>query len=205
MRDRYGDEVTKDDIFFFIYGLLHSNEYRERYEGELRQMLPRVPCVPKPSFLQFVQAGEELFRLHADYEEVDLYPVEIVGGEQPPMSDLAQYYRVQKMRFPTGMKAADAPSSLIVNSQITVRGIPEVAYRYQLGSRSAIEWVIQQHQVTRDSKSGIVNDPNRWGVEHGNSRYILDLLQKVITVSVRTVEITESLPSISAERSGSNS
>lgn len=85
-----------------------------------------------------------------------------------------------------------------MNGSITVKGIPGAAYRYQLGSRSAIEWIIRQYQVTTDKASGIVNDPNQWGIEHGNPRYILDLLQRVVTVSVRTVEITENLPSISA-------
>lgn len=100
------------------------------------------------------------------------------------------------MRFPSGQKAADAPASLVVNGSITVTGIPEAAYRYQLGSRSAIEWIIRQYQVTTDKASGIVNDPNQWGLEQGNPRYILDLLQKVVTVSLRTVEITAALPSI---------
>ncbi|SMY01601.1 DEAD/DEAH box helicase [Brevibacterium antiquum] len=202
MQDRYGEEVTKDDIFCFLYGLLHSTEYRSRYEGELKQMLPRVPFVPESSFQLFTLGGRELFHLHADYEDVELYPLDVVGGEQPPMSAIEEYYRVQKMRFPTGKKAVDAPDTLIVNPQITVRGIPEEAYRYQLGSRSAIEWIMRQYQVTTDKASGIVNDPNQWGIEHGNPRYILDLLQKVITVSVRTVEITESLPSISADGYG---
>ena len=76
------------------------------------------------------------------------------------------------------------------------RGDSEEAYRYQLGSRSAIEWIIRQYQVTTDKASGIINDPNQWGVEHGKPRYILDLLQKVITISVRTVEITEALPGL---------
>lgn len=200
LQGRYGNQVTKDDVFFFLYGLLHSPEYRERYAGELKQMLPRVPHVPAKSFQPFVEAGRELFHLHADYEEADPYPLEIVGGEQADLLQTpdseADYYRVQKMRFPTGKKAADAPDSLILNPYITVRGIPETAYRYQLGSRSAIEWIIRQYQVTTDKASGIVNDPNQWGIEHGNPRYILDLLQKVITVSVRTVEITERLPSI---------
>ncbi|MBU8578056.1 DEAD/DEAH box helicase [Brevibacterium luteolum] len=200
LQGRYGNQVTKDDVFFFLYGLLHSPEYRERYAGELKQMLPRVPHVPAKSFQPFVEAGRELFHLHADYEEADPYPLEIVGGEQADLLQTpdseADYYRVQKMRFPTGKKAADAPDSLILNPYITVRGIPETAYRFQLGSRSAIEWIMRQYQVTTDKASGIVNDPNQWGIEHGNPRYILDLLQKVITVSVRTVEISERLPSI---------
>ena len=157
-------------------------------------MLPRVPHVPAGSFQPFVVAGRELFHLHADYEEAEPYPLEIVGGGQADLLQTpdseADYYRVQKMRFPTGKKAADAPDTLILNSQITVRGIPEEAYRYQLGSRSAIEWIIRRYQVTTDKASGIVNDPYMWELEHGNPRYILDLLQKVVTVSVKTVEIT---------------
>src|SRR5699024_4635906 len=107
------------------------------------------------------------------------------------------YYRVQKMRFPAGKKVADAPDSLVMNPFLTLTGIPESAYLYQLGSRSAIEWIIRQYQVSTDKASGIINDPNQWGIEHGNPRYILDLLQKVVTVSVRTVEITEALPALS--------
>lgn len=203
LQERYGNHVTKDDIFFFLYGLLHSPEYRERYAGELKQMLPRIPHVPAESFHAFVEAGRELFHLHADYEEADPYPLEIIGGEQAdllqPTGSDADYYRVQKMRFPTGKKATDAPDTLILNPNLTVSGIPEEAYRYHLGSRSAIEWIIRQYQVTTDKASGIVNDPNQWGIEHGNPRYILELLQKVVFVSVRTVEIIESLPPLTAE------
>lgn len=203
--DRHGSKITKDDVFYFVYGILHSPEYRELYEGELKQMLPRIPNVSSSAFDTFASAGRELFHLHADYEDVEPYPLEIAGSVQPPMYDQEPYYRVQKMRFPTGKKAVDAPDSIIVNENITVLGIPEEAYRYQLGSRSAIEWIMRQYQVTMDKASGIVNDPNQWGIEHGNPHYILDLLQKVITVSVRTVEITESLPSIGADGSGLNS
>ncbi|GAB2540973.1 DEAD/DEAH box helicase [Brachybacterium huguangmaarense] len=196
MVERYGSAVTKDDMFFFVYGLLHSPEYRERYAGELKQMLPRIPNVPGPAFHALTSTGQELFHLHADYEGADPYPLQVVGGEQPPMGGEEDYYRVQKMRFPAGRKAADTPDTLILNAHLTMSGIPEKAYRYQLGSRSAIEWVMRQYQVTTDKASGIVNDPNQWGLEHDNSRYILDLLQKVVTVSVRTVEITENLPSL---------
>ncbi|MEV0868530.1 type ISP restriction/modification enzyme [Brachybacterium paraconglomeratum] len=196
LRGRYSREVTKDDVFFFLYGLLHSPEYRKRYAGELQQMLPRVPHVSKEAFVALTSAGRELFGLHADYEDADLYPLQVVGGEQPPMGAEAEYYRIEKIRFPSGKKAADAPDTLILNANLTVTCIPEEAYRYQLGSRSAIEWIMRQYQVTTDKASGIVNDPNQWGIEHGNPRYILDLLQKVITVSVRTVEITENLPGL---------
>ncbi|MEE1651070.1 type ISP restriction/modification enzyme [Brachybacterium sp. J144] len=203
MQERYGSKVSKDDIFFCIYGLLHSPEYRERYAGELKQMLPRVPNVPAESFGAFTSAGRELFGLHADYVDAELYPLTVKGGEQPPMGGEADYYRVEKIRFPSGRKAADAPDALVLNPNLTVTGIPEEAYRYQLGSRSAIEWVMRQYQVSTDKASGIVNDPNQWGLEHGNPRYILDLLQKVVTVSVRTVEITENLPALDSEGTAS--
>lgn len=203
MRERYGSKVSKGDVFFFLYGLLHSPEYRERYAGELKQMLPRVPNVPAESFGAFTSAGRELFALHADYEEAELYPLTVKGGEQPPIGGESEYYRVEKIRFPSGRKATDAPDTLVLNSNLTVIGIPEEAYRYQLGSRSAIEWVMRQYQVTTDKASGIVNDPNQWGLEHGNPRYILDLLQKVVTVSVRTVEIAESLPTLDSEGTAS--
>lgn len=196
MRGLYGPEVTKDQIFYGIYGLLHSPEYREKYATELKQMLPRIPDLAPSAFFHFAQAGKELFELHADYEDAELYPLEIAGGEQPAMFGDESYYRVQKMRFPKGQKAADEPTELIVNEHITLRGLPPEIYRYQLGSRSALEWIIRQYQVTTDKASGIVNDPNLWGIEHGNPRYVIDLIQKVATVSVRTQEIVAGLPGV---------
>ncbi|QNN83540.1 hypothetical protein H3H54_08655 [Brachybacterium sp. Z12] len=162
-----------------------------------------MPNVPAESFGVFTSAGRELFALHADYEDAEPYPLTVKDGEQPPMGGEEEYYRVEKIRFPAGKRAADAPDTLILNPNLTVTGIPEKAYRYQLGSRSAIEWIIRQYQVTTDKASGIVNDPNRWGLEHGNPRYILDLIQKVVTVSVRTVEITEGLPALGSEGTAS--
>src|SRR5699024_2750927 len=131
MRESYGSEVTKHDLFFFLYGPLHSPEYRERYAGELKQMLPRVPEVPVAAFRAFTSAGRELFGLHADYEDAEPYPLEVVGGEQPPMGGEEDYYRVQKMRFLSGFKAADTPESLVMNANLTVTGLQEAAYRYQ--------------------------------------------------------------------------
>lgn len=197
MRDLYGSSVTKDDVFFFVYGLLHAPEYQQRYAGELKQMLPRIPQVGRDVFHALTDAGRDLATLHMDYEAVDPYPLRIDGGDQLPLGDEASIYRVEKMRFPSGQKAANCPSRIVLNPNIAVEGIPEKAYRYQLGSRSAIEWIMRQYQVSTDKASGIVNDPNKWGTEQGNPRYILDLLEKVVTVAVKTTEITESLPPLS--------
>jgi predicted helicase len=87
-------------------------------------------------------------------------------------------------------------STIIYNDLITLSGIPAEAHEYMLGSRSAIEWILERYQIKTDKASGIVNDPNDWGLEHGNPRYILDLLRSIVTVSVRTVEIVSSLPSL---------
>ncbi|GAA1133863.1 DEAD/DEAH box helicase [Citricoccus alkalitolerans] len=199
MRSLYGPAVTKDDVFYFVYGLLHAPEYRQRYKGELKQMLPRIPNVSDSAFHALTAAGRELASLHMDYEDVEQFPLRAEGGDQLSFGDEDSIYHVDKMRFPTGHKAADTPSRIILNPNITVDGIPEAAYRYQLGSRSAIEWVMRQYQVSTDKASGIVNDPNQWGTEHGNPRFVLDLLEKVVAVSVRTTEIMESLPPLSSE------
>lgn len=131
-----------------------------------------------------------------DDEDVEPYSLDVIGGKQPPMDGEEDYYRVTKMRFPAGKKAADRPDSLVINPHITMTGIPEEAYSYQLGSRPAIKWIFRQYQATTDKASGITNDPNQWGIEHGKPRYTLDLLQKVVTVSVGTADITGTLPSL---------
>ena len=79
---------------------------------------------------------------------------------------------------------------------IVVSGIPNDAYRYMLGSRSAIEWIIDRYQVKTDKASGIVNDPNDWAAEAGDPRYILDLLKRIVTVSLETMKIVDALPDL---------
>lgn len=186
-RTLYGSDVAKDDVFFFVYGLLHSREYRERFAAELKKMLPRIPELQDPAdFLAFSTAGQELAHLHRDYEEIDKYPLAITC---PADADL----RVTKMRY-GGKAGAWDKSTVIVNEQITVTGIPPEAQEYMLGSRSALDWVIERYQVKTDKASGIVNDPNNWGTEHDEPEYILDLLRRVTTVSVETVQSVKGLP-----------
>ena len=80
-------------------------------------------------------------------------------------------------------------TAIVCNAHITLRGIPLQAHEYRLGSRSALDWLIDRYQVKTDGKSGITNDPNDWATEHGQPRYIIDLVKRVTAVSVRTVEI----------------
>ena len=161
----YGDAITKDDIFFYVYGLLHSPEYRETYAADLKKMLPRIPLVEDP--WPFVEAGRKLSDLHLGYESVTPYPLDGLDAEPLPGEDPYDFYRVQKMAFakvrdPETKKLVADRSTMKYNSAITLSGIPEEAYRYQLGSRSAVEWILDRYQVKTDKASGIVNDPNDW-------------------------------------------
>ncbi|WP_284304484.1 type ISP restriction/modification enzyme [Mobilicoccus caccae] len=195
-RAAYGDRVTKDDIFDYCYGLLHSQDYREMYAADLKKMLPRIPLVIDP--WPYVKAGRELAKLHLDYETVEPYPLE--GLDVQPSGAVAwEFYRVEKMAFakqrdPETKKLVADKSTIKYNGRITVSGIPEDAYRYMLGSRSAVEWIMDRYQVKTDKASGIVNDPNDWSREVGDPRYILDLLARIVTVSVETMKIVDALP-----------
>lgn len=188
-RALYGPEVTADDVFYAIYGMLHSPDYREQFASDLKKTLPRIPELADPAdFAVFAAAGRELSALHLGYETVEPFPAEIRG-------DVPADLRVTKMRF-GGKAGAWDRSTIRVTDTLTVSGIPDEAHEYMLGSRSAIEWILERYQIKTDPKSGIVNDPNRWSVEHNDPRYILDLLLRVITVSVETVRIVKTLPAL---------
>ena len=201
-RQAYGSQVTKDDIFYYVYGLLHSPDYRTTFAADLKKMLPRIPMVPDvEDFTAFVNAGRELAELHIGYEQVEPYPLNITELPGPGVTGKAlfDYYRVEKMRFAGAGKTKDR-SAVVYNPRITVSGIPDEAYEYLLGSRSAIEWILERYQIKTDKASGIVNDPNDWSRETNQPRYILDLLARIVTVSVKTVRIVKSLPTIDFEQ-----
>ena len=183
----YGAQVTKEDIFYYVYGLLHSTDYRERYSADLKKKMPGIPMVT--DFEAFSHAGRDLATLHLGYETTVPWPLDEVASSA---AGEPVRYGVQKMRF--GKRGAVEDKTCIVyNSHITLTGIPEDAYRYQVNGKSAIEWIMDRYQVRIDSKSGIVNDPNDWATEHSDPRYILDLLKRVVTVSIETMKIVDSL------------
>lgn len=201
----YG-EITKDDIFFYVYGLLHSPEYRETYAADLKKMLPRIPLVADAQ--PFVDAGRALSELHLGYESVTPYPLAGLDAaplEGPDSEAAYDFYRVQKMAFakvrdPETKKLVADRTTVKYNAHIELSGIPEEAYRYQLGSRSAIEWILDRYQVKTDKASGIVNDPNDWSREVSDPRYIIDLLARIVTVSLETMAIVDALPALAIRK-----
>lgn len=186
-RELYGADVTADDVFFAVYGLLHSDDYRREFDADLKKMLPRIPELTDPAdFRSFADAGRALSELHIGYESAPLYPVELSG---PVPAGL----RVAKMRY--GGKAGSWDRTVIhVAPGLTISGIPAEAHNYKLGSRSALDWILERYQVKTDKASGIVNDPNDWGAEHGNPAYIVELIQRIVSVSVESVRAVRSLP-----------
>jgi predicted helicase len=189
-RAKFGPQVTKDEIFFYVYGVLHSEQYRTTFAADLKRMLPRIPLAAATSdFEAFVEAGGKLADLHVNYETVEPYPL----AEQTPfVTDPWQTYRVEKMRWAD----KNTKKAIIFNSHITLGDIPAEANRYMLGSRSALEWLIDRYQVKTDKDSGIVNDPNDWCREHGDPRYIVNLVKRVTRVSIDTIRIVDSLPEL---------
>ncbi len=191
--------LTKEDIFYYVYGLLHSPNYRARFADDLRKSLPRIPIIEDvKDFMAFSKAGRDLAELHLNYEDVNPYPdVEIKGLEKAPTDEKAyDYFRiVDKMRF----KSKDDKTAITLNANIEVSNIPEKAYEYVVNGKSAIEWIVERYCVSQDKKSGIVNDCNVWAREHEKPRYVLDLLLSVINVSVKTVDIVNALPRLNFE------
>jgi len=196
-RKRYGEDVTKEDIFYYVYGLLHSFEYRERYRNDLKKMLPRIPFVSSvEDFWAFSNAGRKLADLHLNYETIEPWPLkEEINGDP---NDLVTY-RVSRMRFKKTQDRKDDKTTIVYNESITLGGIPLEAYEYIVNGKSAIEWVMERYKVSRDRKSGIINDPNKWLEEQGNPRYIVDLIKRLVRVSIETMKIVEGLPSLNID------
>lgn len=191
---QYGKNVGKEDIFYYVYGFLHSPEYKEVFTNDLKKMLPRLPLVEDVrDFWAFSKAGRKLADLHINYESVEPHPTtRVVLPEIQYQMDAYEFYSVEKMRFPK----KDQKDTILYNSRIRVENIPAKAYEYVVNGKSAIEWIMERYQVTVHKESGIKNNPNDWSREVEKPSYILDLLLSVINVSVQTVDIVAGLPKV---------
>jgi predicted helicase len=179
-RMHYDDnKISKWDVFHYIYALLHHPSYREKYAANLKRELPRIPFAP--DFQKFAEAGAKLAKLHVNYEKQPEYPLQRLESQDAPLN-----WRVEKM------KLSRDKTQLVYNDFLTLGGIPPAVFDYRLGNRSALDWIVDQYQVSTDKRSGIVNDPNR----PMDPEYIVRLIGQVITVSLETMKIVKSLPSL---------
>jgi predicted helicase len=186
-RSKYGQKVTKDQIFYYVYGLLHSKDYRETFSADLKKLLPRIPLVESADdFEAFYKAGKDLAKLHLNYETVAPYSKAKVTGLEKGN------FLVDKIRY----VAKEDKSTIQFNSFIRISNIPLTAFDYVINGRSPIDWIIERYQVSVDKDSGLKNDPNDWAKEQKEPRYILDLLLRVITVSLETMKIVNGLPKL---------
>lgn len=183
-------KIEKEDIFYYVYGLLHSVEYRELFSDNLGKELPRIPSVKTAAdFWAFSKAGRDLAHWHLNYETVEPYPLTIDAKGVQTDAD----YRVEKMKF---AKKGDK-STVIYNGKITLRDIPAEAWNYVVNGKAALDWVMERQSVKTDKASGIVNDANDWAIETmDNPKYPLELFQRVVTVSLETQKIVAALPKL---------
>lgn len=200
-QDAYLESISKEDVFYYVYGLLHSPGYLEQYADNLSKELPRIPLVKTPlGFWEFSRAGRKLADLHINYETQNCYPVQYSGGTLLMNTLDDDAFRVEKMKFGKSKangKTVDDKSTVIYNTKITMTGIPIEAYNYVVNGKPALEWVMERQAVTTHKESSIINDANEWAVETmDNARYPLELFQRVITVSLETMKIVRALPKL---------
>lgn len=196
-REHYGDAgITKEDIFFYVYALLHHPEYRERYEDDLKKMLPHIPRAD--GFHTYANVGRELADLHVNYERVEPYPSVQEEASLHAPADPWERYRIgeRKMRFPKLGRRDKDVTRLEYNDYVTLTGIPAEAQGYSISGRSPLEWIIDRYHVKTDKASGIVNDPNDFLREQGRPDAVVDLIKRLVTVSMRTQELLETLPKL---------
>jgi predicted helicase len=200
-----GETITKDDLFYFAYGILHSPDYRARYADNLRRELPRMPILKRvEDFRAFVEAGRKLGYFHVNYETVEPHPVTLKEGDLAltRIDDPVAFWRVEKMKHPR-VNGKDDLSTVIYNPRLTITNIPLEAYDYVVNGKPGLKWVMERQAVTTDPASGIVNDANAYANETvGDPRYPFDLFCRIITVSLETIKIVNALPPLEILESG---
>lgn len=192
-RKAYNDaKISKEDIFYYVYGVLHSPEYKTRFAADLKKMLPRIPFAG--DFRAFSTAGRELAQWHLNYESVEPYPLQESSGNLG--FDPKEHYRVQKMTFGKSGGKPDK-TTIVYNSHVTLKGIPLDAYDYVVNGKSALDWIMERYAVTVDKNSGIRNDPNDWS---DDPQYIINLVKRIVRVSLETMKIVNALPALNERK-----
>jgi predicted helicase len=180
-REKYGSQTTKWDIFYYVYAMLHHPQYRERYQNNLKRNLPHIPLLQRcEAFFTYANIGMQLLNIHINYEEFTEYNLMILDNKT---LSYGESRRVEKMRL------SPDKTAVIINQSLTLSGIPQECFQYRLGHRSALEWVIDQYQVTNDKQGNIISDPNRID----DTDYIIRLVKQVVAVSIQTVQLVNQL------------
>ena len=191
---KYGDQVTKHDIWEYLYGVMHAPDWRERYRHDLQRNLPRVPLAD--DFEAFRWAGRNLMGLHIGYETVEEWPVECrvdCEADEGDADDGA--YRIEaRMRWSKHPDGSEDRSVLLVNSRCRLLNIPPEAHEYTVSGRSPMQWAIDSLRVKHDKASGIVDDPNGWHIWADEPFNLIRHLRRLVRVSVETARIVASLP-----------
>ena len=177
--------ITKDAIFDYVYGVLHAPEYRERYANDLRKSLPHIPLTA--DFHAFAEAGAELSALHIGYETCREYPLEVVTPNDAALQPEHCRLTTKKMRFTDETK-----TTLRVNDQLSLTGIPPQAHQYEVNGRTPLGWLIDRYHIRQDKQSGIVNDPNEW---FDDPLDLVATIRRIVHVSTETARIVAGLPS----------
>ena len=190
-REHYSDEtITKNDIFDYVYGILHAPSYRQQFANDLSKMIPRIPFAP--DFYAFAEAGAVLASLHLNYETCEQYPNIEVEPVKPSLlwEEKPEYFLLgtRAMRFAN----KETKDTLIINEHVQLTGIPEEAHRYVVNGRTPLEWFIDRYKIKTDKNSGIINDPNGW---FENPRDLITAIERIVHVSVESTKIIENLPS----------
>ena len=196
--------IDVDAVFYYIYGIMHSPDYRETYTNNLQKELPRIPRVATyAEFKAFEDAGRKLAALHVDYEQVVPYEgctLNYAKGKSASNMDYTvQQLKYGKIKGKTGSAAKDK-SVIVYNDDLTITNIPLEAQEYVVGAQSALDWVVERCRVKVDKASRIINDYNDYAAEMGDECYILNLILRVITVSLETVKIVKSLPPLTIHK-----
>ena len=187
VKEKYSTKISREDIFYYVYGFLHNEDYKKEFEADLNKLIPRLPLVDDYKiFKTYSDIGKELANLHLNYENIERDSNIIVEGEE------SNNFKVEKMRF----ENKDKKDIIIFNSDIKIKNIPLEAYDYQVNGKSAIEWIVERYVVSVNKDSGIENNPNLWAEENKNPKYILDLLLSIISLSLKTNELIKKLPKI---------
>ena len=190
-RNHYRDDsITKDDIFDYVYGILHASSYMEQFAYDLSRELPRIPFAP--DFRAFAEAGQLLADLHLNYDTCEQYPDLKVEPITPSLlwEEKPEHFRLgtRAMRFAD----KEAKTTLTINEHVCLSGIPEEAHRYVVNGRTPLEWFIDRYKIKKDTDSGIINDPNGW---FENPRDLITTIERIVYISVESTRIIENLPS----------